>query len=413
MGFISVAYISRSTTYNDVDYTDQDLRTKVGADLIMSDNAYEFHFFGENRTDLDPVDPAETAYDPFRDLGDTQEASSSYVYEAHFDMNHVMKLNQLRLGRQASTRDGWIYFDGIAADLKLSSEWFFTVSGGKSVHYHETTPGSDVTAIFGVDYSPLESTKLSLDVLSAKDERTQRKEVTDQNDQMVSLKLQQLFAPGSKGIAKVRWLNGETRDMTLSSLNSDLAGFELYFRYFRQLLLQQELSNETSLFYDVLGDSNPYHSYDLKVRKEFADNYSLSLGYFARALLDTEDESVFNREYSRAFTVFEVYEFLMENLSLSLTGEQWQSKTYEGNSGGFDLEYRNGKKRALKVNVGTYFSLYKYEDYLELGERTEVQTQYVKATIPVGEHYKVTGGVEMEQSLEDYQTMKVEVRRDF
>ena len=53
--------------------------------------------------------------------------------------------------------------------------------------------------------------------------------------------------------------------------------------YFRQFRTQNELSNELSLFFDVIGRSAPYENYDIRIRKFFAGFLAFDLGYFKRA----------------------------------------------------------------------------------------------------------------------------------
>jgi len=68
---------------------------------------------------------------------------------------------------------------------------------------------------------------------------------------------------------------------------------------------------------------------------------------------------------------------------------------------------------ARKVNAGSYYSLYKYDYYSSLGERTNVRTYYVKCDYPFAQHYTLNGSYEFEQGLEDYQTAKLGMRYDF
>ncbi|MDH5560772.1 MAG: hypothetical protein OEY59_07940, partial [Deltaproteobacteria bacterium] len=101
-------------------------------------------------------------------------------------------------------------------------------------------------------------------------------------------------------------------------------------------------------------------------------------------------------------------------LALSLSGESWSSPNYQGNAGGFELEYGADRiKRSLRVSAGSYYSLYKYDYYLDYGERTKVRTYFVKTRIPLGENYSLTGSFETEDQIEEYQILKMGVKRDF
>lgn len=65
------------------------------------------------------------------------------------------------------------------------------------------------------------------------------------------------------------------------------------------------------------------------------------------------------------------------------------------------------------MSAGSYYSLYKYDYYISLGERTRVRTYYVKADYPFAQRYAASGSYEFERGLEDYQTIKLGIRYDF
>ncbi|NQU64239.1 MAG: hypothetical protein HQ517_08155 [SAR324 cluster bacterium] len=412
---LDLKFTHRSATVAGETVTDQDLTGKIRVDVARTDGqGYEVHVFGVGRYDLDG-NQDETGYTPFEDAGDTQGQFRAKIYEAHLDINRMAAFSQIRLGRQAGTRGEWLYFDGFAADLSLSSDLDVTVYAGAAVHFDEKNAETDPLAGIGFDYDLLSSSKLFFDVLSLKDVRDSRKGTTDQNDLLTSLKYWQRFSDRSKASAKIRTVNGEARDLKIRS--NTLALFDmldLNVTYFRQLQVQNELSNEISTFYDVLGQSNPYHSVDVNGHFRLGDAYSFDVGYFQRSLLDQKDESPFNRAYQRNLIIFEIRDILVDRLSVTLNTEQWDSDVFKGNSSGGDLEYRTGPgSKSMKFNVGSYFSLFKYDYYQDLGERTTAQTVYAKAKIPIGESFSVRFEVESETSIEEYQTVKIGVRRDF
>ncbi|HAJ92478.1 MAG TPA: hypothetical protein DCO71_07695, partial [Gammaproteobacteria bacterium] len=86
----------------------------------------------------------------------------------------------------------------------------------------------------------------------------------------------------------------------------------------------------------------------------------------------------------------------------------------EYTSGGLDAEYRLKRGRnSTKIIAGTYYSLYKYDYYILLGEREHVQTYYLKTKMPIGMGLTMNARYEYEDSIEDYHTLKVGVRYDF
>ena len=189
---------------------------------------------------------------------------------------------------------------------------------------------------------------------------------------------------------------------------------EASLHYFRQFRTQEELSNELSLFYDVVGRSDPYQSFDIKVRKFFADRVALDLGYFKRELLHESDEGPFNKDYHRMFIDVEIMDLFLNNLSGTVLAEQWESQGRNYNALGADLSYKIKRNRKeAKISIGTNYSLYKYDYYTELGVREQVRTWYLTGKYPLNNGFSVNGGYEYEHSFEKYQILRLGMRYDF
>lgn len=417
-GYFSGKFVSRTTHVAGEKIRDDDIFSDLRADLTKPrTNGYEFHFFGTVRDDLSN-NRNRTTFSPFEDIGDTYRSPvHGYLYEAHLDLNQpIAGMSQLRIGRQDGTREEPIFFDGIAADILLAHNLSMTMYGGAAVHFYEIANrwGDDTLAGAGLDYFPLRGTAVGMDYLYVTDKRNFF-DLTTQRDQLVSLKLSQRFSPNLRTTAKVRYVNGDPRDLKLGVVvmipESD---FEVTMGYVRQFRTQNELSNELSAFYDVLGQSFPYQSYDIKVRKLFGRHVAVDLGYFDRSLIHSQQENAFNRTFRRTYAVFELIDLLIDRLVFSLTGEQWQSGQRRFDSTGFDVSYafRSGR-RSPKISAGSYYSLYKYDDFLSLGERTRVRTYYAKVDFPFQQRYFVSGSYEFEHGLEDYQTIKLGIRYEF
>ncbi len=417
-GYLSGKFVSRTARLSGEKFRDDDLFSDLRLDVARpTDSPYEFHFFGTLRDDLSSNRNRPT-FSPFEDVGDTyRSAVHGYLYEAHLDLNHPFaKVSQIRIGRQDGTRGEPIFFDGIAADVGLAPHLAATVYGGVAVHFYELDDrwGDDTLGGLGIDYFPLLGTIINMDYLYVTDKRTIF-DTTTRHDQLVSLKINQRFTPNLKTSAKVRYVNGEARDLKLSvSAAIPAADLEMIAAYTEQFRTQNELSNELSLYFDVLGPSYPYQSYDVKVRKFFGTHLSVDLGYFQRSLVHTSQENAFNRKFYRAYAVLDLNDLFVDRLALALTGEQWKSGSQNVQSTGFDVGYAfKAGWRSPKINAGSYYSLYKYDYYVMLGERTNVRTYYVKVILPFAQRYSVNGSYEFEDSLAEYQTAKLGIRYDF
>jgi hypothetical protein len=417
-GSFSTKYVYRTTEFSGARANDGDFFEQLRLDVTAPKKKdYEIHFLGAARESLGN-DQDQSGFSPFEDISDTYSSKvAGYIYDAHLDINNLLSyLPQVRIGRQAGTRDEPVFFDGIAADVVVGQRLNLTVYGGAAVHFYELNNswGSDTLAGAGIDYSLFNSTMLSFDYLDVHDERDPFLGA-DQHDQQSSIAVRQRFTPFLRAMAKYRYLNSVPRDIKVRVIQAfPEADLELSLSSFKQFRTQNELSNEFSSYFDVLGQSVPFQSYDVKVRKMFGRHYALDVGYFQRSLVTAQEENAFNRDYKRAFSVFEMADLLYDGLSFALTGDYWDAKERKSTSAGFDVEYTfKNKMKKAKIGMGTYYSLYKYDYYVQLGERQKVRTYYLNGTVPLTKGLFVTAKYEYEQSIEDYQTFKVGMRYDF
>ncbi|HAK60033.1 MAG TPA: hypothetical protein DCO77_06560 [Nitrospiraceae bacterium] len=417
-GTFSTHYRYRTTRLSGDQVNDHDLLEQLRIDYATPrESTYEIHFLATSAQDLDG-DQDHRDFFPFEDISDARDTWwSGYLYEAHVDMNYLLPaLTQLRIGRQSGTRDEPVFFDGIAADMAVTRRLNLTVYGGTAVHFHELDDdwGSDTLAGAGLDYFPFRKTRLSVDYLYARDKRESAL-ATDQEDDLTSIKIRQHFSPFLRAMAALRHVNGESRDVKARAIKAfPSMDMEFNLTYFRQFRTQNELSNELASYYDVLGQSDPFQSIDVKIRKFLGPRFAIDLGYFARELINNQVESAFNREYQRAFVVFDAMDVFYDGLSLSLIGESWETSDREYAAAGFDARYRRKKdKKSATINVGTYFSLYKYDYYFQLGEREAVRTFYVNGKMPLSAALSVRARYEYEDSIENYHSLKIGMGYDF
>ncbi len=418
-GYFSTRYVYRTATSPDGRVSDKDVFADLRIDVARpKDDRYEFHFLGSVRSDLDGnQDPS--LFSPFEGVADTYGArTTGILYEAYVTLNggNALLATKARIGRQSGTRDELVVFDGLAVDAG-GEKWDLTLYGGPAVHYYEVNKhwGDDTVAGAGIDYRPVPEAGMSVDYLQVKDEQAFFPEDTTRYDRLLSLKAWQRFGMFTRVTEKYRFLDGDPRDLSLKAVTTwqaaDLAASVNYFRQFRT---QNELSNDLSLFYDVLGRSAPYQSCDIKVRKFFADRVAVDLGYFKRQLLDTADEGPFNKEYRRSFLDAELMDLFLANLSWTLLAEQWESQGRSYGAVGTDLSYKIKKnKKEARISIGTNYSLYKYDYYTELGLRERVRTYYLTAKYPLSGGLALNGGYEYEHGIENYQTLRMGMRYDF
>jgi hypothetical protein len=375
---------------------------------------YEFHFFGAVRNDLDGNESV-AAFDPLEDIGNTVNSRSfGNVYEAHLDINDpVNRVTQVRLGRQAGTRDEAVFFDGLAVDLRPAQNVNISLYGGAAVHFYEidSGQGTDMLGGAGIDYAPWAWTGVSIDYLSVSDKRNYLL-FTDQTDSLLSFRLWQRFSQNIKATAKLRYQDGETRDLALRLFGAfPDQGAEFGAAYFRQFSTQLQQTNELSPFTDVMGPSYPYQTVDLKLRKLLGSRYAVDLGYYRRTLLDSADIGDFNRDYSRASAACTISDLFVPNLSFMVIGDWWSADANDSSSAGADITY--AFRRTGRLSAGTYYSLYKYDNLYELEEHDRVRTYYISTRLPLMKKVSLNGSYELEKGIDTYHVMKAGFRYDF
>jgi len=416
-GHLLARYTYRTTESNGRSETDKDLWGQLRLDAATADTEkYELHLLGNFRLDLDG-DQDRTGFFPFEGVADTSDATPvGYLYDAHFAVNFPVKyVAQVRIGRQPGTRGELVFFDGLAADLRPFSKLRLVTYGGVSVHHYDLNRdwGSDWLFGLGGDYSLSPRTLVSLDYLHTEDEN-ENAVGSSRSDDFLAAKVWYRFLPTAKTSARLTFLNDGFRDIRLRGLATILRfDVEVSGTYYLQFKTLDELTHEFAPLYDIMGESRPFHSLDLKFRKFFGEKYAIDLGLFHRALLDDSDEGPFNREYSRVFGDFQTFDLLFPGIDLVLTGEHWATGETEFNSAGFDLGYRFDTPRKGEIHGGTEFSLYQYDYYIDRNEKEKVRTYFLDGALQFGGGYSARVHYAYEDFIEDVQTLKLEVRYVF
>ncbi len=408
-GAVSNRYVFRAASTKGTIFTDNDMFQTLNIDITTprKDN-FGVHFLTTCREDLDGGTDRTNFY-PLEDIGDTgPQAIIGKIYEANIDYNYIYPfLPKLIFGRQSGTRSEPVFFDGVSACIDFFRYVIATLYGGAAVRFYETgwTWGSDVLGGIGIDILPYRSAKISLDYLFLKNQSKLFLTSTLYNHLIDFAYRQRLFR-WMKIMTRVRFIDFLPDSLEVRLLNSspDIA-LETNLSYYLQFRTGNELGNNLSKFYDVLGPVYPFHSLDFKARSLITPHFAIELGLFIRALLDNQNENTFNHQYSRLYAFLEGIDLFTPGLSASLSAGRWISPADDYNSIGLDVSYRF-KAGLFKpdVSAGTYFSLFKY-DY-EMGERKAARTYYFKSSVLIGKHFSFTCRYEYEASLENYSTLK-------
>ncbi|NOY08309.1 MAG: hypothetical protein GXP33_05670 [Spirochaetes bacterium] len=410
-GEVSNRYVFRTAHTQDTIFTDNDLFQTLHFDMTtpQKDN-FGVHLLATCREDLDGGTNRTNFY-PLEDIGDTGPINIiGKIYEANIDYDYLYPfLPKLIFGRQSGTRSEPVFFDGISASIDFFRYVIATLYGGAAVQFYETgwTWGKDVLGGIGIDILPYRSAKISLDYLFVENQSKLFLTSTRYNHLIDFAYRQRLFR-WMKIITKVRFINFLPDSLEVRLLNSSPGiALETNLSYYLQFRTDNEPGNNLSQFYYILGPVYPFHSLNFKARSLITPHFAIELGFFIRALLDNQNENTFNHQYVRLYAFLEGIDLFTPGLSASLSAGRWISPANDYNSIGLDVSYRF-KAGLFKpaISAGTYFSLFKYDYYLERGERKAAETYYLKSHVRIGKHFSFTCSYEYETSLENYNTLK-------
>ncbi len=410
-GSVSNRYVFRSAQTQDTYFTDNDLFQTLSLDMTTHwENNIGIHLLTTAREDLDGGRNRTNFY-PLEDIGDTgPENSIGKVYQANVDFNYLYPfLPKLIFGRQSGTRSEPLFFDGVSANIYFSRYIRATLYGGAAVQFYETDWkwGNDTVDGIGIDVLPYKNAKISLDYLFLKNQ-SKLFLTSTRNNHLVDFVYRQHLMPWIKIMTRVRFINLQPDSLRVR-LSNRFPGMDIEtnLSYFLQFRTENEQGNNLSQFYAILGPVYPFYSLKTSIHALITSHLAVESGLFIRSLLSSQNENTFNHRYNRLYLVFEGMDLFIPGVSATLSVDRWISPSDNYNSIGFEVSYRF-KAGLFKpdISAGTYFSLFKYDYYLERGERKAAQTYYLKSRVLLGKHFSFTLRYEYEAALENYHTLK-------
>lgn len=399
-GFASVRYRPRWTS----DDSDHDLYGVVSLDAgDPRENAFSAHVMGRVAWDLDGRD-AQTGSVVFGSIEDTyDERVNGQLYHAYVDAHRLHDgLERLRLGRQRVWRTPeTVVFDGLSAVTRAIGKRRLRAGayGGVPTHYREASSAGDSLVGLFVEGAPWETGSVRLDWMHLEDESR----LGDFANDLVGVRASERLLPNTRLEGAYTRLEGEDRDWMFRATHAepehDLA---LSIRYYELLEPQRELALEFDPFVDSLRTYFPYWQTSASVSKGIGERATLQAGIDVRRVTDDADIGDFNRDYERYFLSASVEEVSSAELRLTVTGDAWRSDGLDTTSLGLDVTKPLTERS--ECSVGTYYSLFKYDPFLE-DEREDVRTYYARLRLSRSKDLAFQGSYELED--DEFETYHV------
>ncbi|HKS15827.1 MAG TPA: hypothetical protein VJU16_00790 [Planctomycetota bacterium] len=363
---------------------------------------------GRFQSDLDG-DRGADGFSPFDSLSDSyRRATSAQVLTAYIDVTNPWPGVRLRAGRQIlDEMPEAVPMDGALASLEASPEVRFAAFGGRPVNYFESSPSGD--AMFGgwIEAKPWTRSRARLEYLHLEDENT----FGLFKDDLIGLMIEQGEGPWLLS-ARATILESEARDILLrGSAAYPEAGLTLDLRTYYLFEQQQALSYGLDSFALFLLPVEPYYQFSLGASQELSERFGVDATVVTRRLENADDEGDYNHEFSRwGFTV-RSRKWPVEDLSVSVTGDFWQTRDDDFWTAGGAIQWQAAE--SIRVDLSSSYTLYTI-DALTGEERERVRL------VSLGIRWKVNPDVTAdakftaeENDVDGFRTLDVGVRYAF
>jgi hypothetical protein len=326
------------------------------------------------------------------------------LYEAFVDNHSSEDLSLLRFGRQIEYRTPeTVTFDGAQVQSRELGPHRVSLGlyGGIPARiYSSSAPGDVVYGTF-VEARPWAGGHARFDWMHLEDDEL----LGEQQDDLLALELGQGFGQSWKVDGSYSRLEGRDRDVSARATYTDAeAGFDVQLAWFQLLETQNQLAVEFDPFTSVLLEQFPYYQARLLASKNFSGTVRLQAGFDVREVSDEEDVGTFNRDFTREFATVTLCDVLPARITLSLTGEVWNSDTDDIQSWGADLSREIGAK--ARISLGSYYSLYK-TDLFAVEEREDVRTFFLRLRTRNETGWSWDLRYELEDSSDHYSTLRL------
>ncbi|MCD6326074.1 hypothetical protein J7M28_00760 [bacterium] len=315
----------------------------------------------------------------FHHRGKTYEARSrSRLGYCYIDIHRLGFVKKIRLGRQLvyETPEP-AHFDGALVTterIRSLKSLEFTFYGGLPIHSFEASRTGDFLAGLFTNIRPWTGGKVQTSFARVEDELESGK----REDNHLALSIWQRFDLGLGLHLQYERLNDNDGDLLFrANYEAPVADFGVNASYYQLFETKREFSTEFDPCFSSLRELYSYWQARFAAHKGWTEHFLAEAGFELRQLRRKRDESTYNHEFKRYFTILSLFDLPIEDLTFSLNGDLWDSEAKSGDNWtiGGDLDYEVGRK--FKVSLGSAYSLFEY-DYFSDMERDDVRTYYVK-----------------------------------
>jgi hypothetical protein len=354
--------------------TDQDLYGLLSADYgDAQSQPVTAHLVARSAYDLDGHTKQTGAY-VFNSLEDTyQDRLTAQLYEAW--------VGGALSGAIASWKAGRFYVDDTPVETYVDGARFetsetaalrmkFGAYGGLPSHLYESSPSGDLILGAFAEARAWRGGRTRLDWMLVEDQQV----FADHSNDLYAISQWQQVGERVDLFGRFTFLESESRDLSLRATYADAAAkFHGQLAYFELFNAQKSLAIEFDPYFNSAFDYEPYRQIQLNAGQALGDHLDLSGGFDVRRLTHDSSEGTFNHDFERFYLVPTLIGLPDEGTSITATGELWIATPERFATVGGEIDHEFSK--AVKADVGTAYSLYKY-DILLSQELDRVRTYY-------------------------------------
>jgi hypothetical protein len=374
--------------------TDQDLVARLSVDIGRREHdAFTFHVSARGFADLDGRSSNGAFSGLDHSFGDDVHG---YLYRAHLDAHELPHLELARLGRQDLDETPTpVSFDGLRVDSERFGQRHVWLSayGGVPVHQFAASRNGDGVYGLALGGNPWSGARVRVDWMDLKDEFL----ALDRHDALLGARWWQNV--GDVQLHGLHtWRDGTPRDLQVGARGQIAEPVQFTCDYRELLRTQRAEVTQLDPFYAIAFEYVPYRQLEATLSGDLDDHVGVAVGSEIRRLSDRNDERAFNREFEHYHADLTLQDLGVKGLSLTLSGNLWQSTGEAFRAVAGDLEYR--PDRDLRLTLGSAYDLFRY-DAFDDRERLHVRSWHLRADRRVGAALRVDGSYEYERSDDD------------
>jgi len=330
-------------------------------------------FHGRMTLDLDDFGNVD-GFNVFDSIWDTYgERIDGRIYHAYLNYHFCRApVSDVRLGRMWEDVGEFLTYDGVRVESARFGPKQIGVAALAGIPYYfydDSSRSDDLIAGVQIFGNPWNGAEMEFDWTYIANDNV----YGDVDNNLLNFEWNQRI--GSTGLLRAQYqhLDEEAR-LVRVNVDKTWTGLDLVARgYFYTLLnYQAEMVYDLDAYYWVVRAFEPYWTANASVSKGIGSCFDVEGGFTIRRLYKAEDEGIYNREFEQYFLALGSYDWLVPGLSLTLSGEYWNS-TDDIWTGIFDVEYR--PSRRWRFLLGTDYSAYSYDIYAD-DERVNVYSVY-------------------------------------